>query len=146
MTTKINEPLFRSLVESRFSQDEIAGMLNMSRQYLHRIRKANGWGILGRRSDKGIRRKTNEEIRATLNKRMAEYRKANPEKFRYKKIRVGNKIVLEHRYVMEQHLGRKLTADEEVHHKDFDITNNALDNLQLLKIPKHRKLHREKLL
>ena len=37
----------------------------------------------------------------------------------------------EHRFVMEQHLGRKLTADETVHHVDGDRANNALDNLEL---------------
>jgi len=146
MTTKINKPLFNQMVEAGFSQSEIASMLNMSRQYLHRIRKANGWGILERRSDKGTRRKSDEEINANYNKRMAAYRKDNPEKFGYKNIRINGKCVSEHRYVIEQHLGHELTANEEVHHKDFDITNNALDNLQILTIPEHRKLHRERLL
>lgn len=39
--------------------------------------------------------------------------------------------VLEHRYVMEQHLGRPLHAEETVHHKDGNRQNNALANLQL---------------
>ena len=39
--------------------------------------------------------------------------------------------VLEHRFVMEQHLGRKLTADETVHHVDGDRANNSLANLEL---------------
>lgn len=39
--------------------------------------------------------------------------------------------MLEHRYVMEQHLGRPLEPGETVHHKDGDRANNALSNLEL---------------
>lgn len=39
--------------------------------------------------------------------------------------------VLEHRLVMEEHLGRFLEPEEVVHHIDGDPSNNALDNLQL---------------
>ena len=143
--TKINEPLFNQMVEAGFSQDEIADMLNMSRQYLHRIRKANNWQTIGR-CDKGIRRKSDEEINANYNKRMTTYRKAHPEKFLYKIIRVNGKCIQEHRYLMEQKIGRPLTADEEVHHIDGNIRNNSIENLQLLTIPEHRNLHRERLL
>lgn len=41
--------------------------------------------------------------------------------------------VLEHRYVMAQKLGRALTDDETVHHKDNDPLNNKRSNLQLRK-------------
>lgn len=37
----------------------------------------------------------------------------------------------QHRAVMEQYLGRKLTPDEHVHHIDLDKTNNNIDNLFL---------------
>jgi hypothetical protein len=37
----------------------------------------------------------------------------------------------EHRYVMEQALGRRLLPGETVHHKDLDHGHNALSNLQL---------------
>lgn len=39
--------------------------------------------------------------------------------------------MLEHRYVMSQHLGRPLARNETVHHIDGDRQNNSLDNLQL---------------
>lgn len=37
----------------------------------------------------------------------------------------------EHRYVMEQHLGRELYPEETVHHKDGNRQHNALENLEL---------------
>jgi hypothetical protein len=39
----------------------------------------------------------------------------------------------EHRYVMEQKLGRYLTPEEEVHHIDGNGWNNAPENLRLIK-------------
>lgn len=40
-------------------------------------------------------------------------------------------FVREHRYVMEQHLGRLLTRVEVVDHIDGNTSNNALENLRL---------------
>lgn len=49
--------------------------------------------------------------------------------------------VFEHRLVMEQVLGRYLTADEVVHHKDGDKLNNLPENLELLSQAEHMRLH-----
>lgn len=46
---------------------------------------------------------------------------------------VAQGYVPEHRLVMAQKLGRPLTNNETVHHKDGDRLNNNLDNLQLRK-------------
>jgi hypothetical protein len=43
----------------------------------------------------------------------------------------GRSWVMQHRKVMEQHLGRKLFPHETVHHKDGNRANNRLSNLEL---------------
>lgn len=54
----------------------------------------------------------------------------------------GNGLnILEHRYVMTQYLGREIHKWEHVHHKNGDRSDNNLDNLELLTIREHGKLH-----
>ena len=43
----------------------------------------------------------------------------------------GGKYVLEHRLIMEAHLGRYLAPEEVVHHKDVNHQNNEWNNLEL---------------
>jgi len=53
-------------------------------------------------------------------------------KYRHKK---------EHRYIMEQYLGRELSQEELVHHINFDKTDNEIENLQVMSRGEHIKLH-----
>lgn len=53
----------------------------------------------------------------------------------YVAIQTPNGSMLEHRYVMEQKLDRKLLEGENVHHIDGNRGNNAPDNLELWVTP-----------
>lgn len=54
----------------------------------------------------------------------------------------GTKYVLEHRLVMERHLGRYLLKREVVHHRDENPANNRIGNLRLFASDaEHRRHH-----
>ena len=59
----------------------------------------------------------------------------------YKVVTGSGKSVLEHRTVMERHLGRSLRSDEVVHHKNSNRADNRIENLELLTRADHTLLH-----
>lgn len=50
--------------------------------------------------------------------------------------------VAEHRLIMEDYIGRYLTKNEIVHHKNEITTDNRIENLQLMTNSEHIKLHK----
>lgn len=61
---------------------------------------------------------------------------------KYHRIRISKtKSQDEHRLIMEEKLGRKLSSDELVHHKNEDKADNEPDNLELTNRSEHAKYH-----
>ncbi len=60
----------------------------------------------------------------------------------YKKIRLSKSETRDqHRLLMERSIGRQLGRHEVVHHIDGDKSNNRPDNLQVMTLSEHSRMH-----
>lgn len=59
----------------------------------------------------------------------------------YKRIRIGEKCIKLHRWIVENHLGRCLLKNETVHHINGNKHDNRLENLQVMDRGEHMRLH-----
>jgi len=67
----------------------------------------------------------------------ARKRGVDPIKTRYRCLKIKGRRISEHRWVMEQYLGRKLETHEYVHHIDHNKLNNEISNLTVLNSQEH---------
>ena len=62
--------------------------------------------------------------------------------YKYKKIRLKNQsLVDEHRLIMERYLERKLDRYEIVHHCNGNPRDNRINNLELMLLQEHSRIH-----
>ena len=60
----------------------------------------------------------------------------------YRNILISDgKAVKEHRWIMENLLGRPLLPNEHIHHKNGITTDNSPDNLEIVSPSKHARIH-----
>ena len=68
-------------------------------------------------------------------------RKPRLQKNGYLTICIENKKYYVHRLIMEEYLGRKLIKNEQVHHINGNKLDNRIENLQLINLGEHQKIH-----
>jgi len=54
---------------------------------------------------------------------------------------ITGKRILEHRFMMEQKIGRKLKSSELVHHKNHNRSDNRISNLEIVNRAQHASMH-----
>lgn len=66
-------------------------------------------------------------------------------KYPYKRLFINGRSIDEHRYIMEQFLGRKLKRNESVHHINGNKLDNRIENLTIMENSEHARFHKTKL-
>lgn len=115
------------------------------RTHTEGLKIASSKGKLGGHS-KGVKfseqaKKNISNARLNWSKKHAKNKRINSKG--YIEFTTGDNLgKLEHTYIMEQKIGRKLMDDECVHHIDEDKLNNNINNLALMTKSGHSRHHR----
>lgn len=67
------------------------------------------------------------------------FKRTGKPRHKYKVINIEGRQIREHRWIMEQYLGRKLEKWEHVHHKNDDPSDNRIENLEVLSNSDHQR-------
>lgn len=138
------ETLERLYVEKRWSTNKIAAHFNCNDETVRKALQRNDVSVRSK-SEAGKLKEFSPEHTEKLRQRLSQYNKGlfgsdhpawkggrQVNSYGYVMLRMNGKYVLEHRYVMEQHHGRKLTPWEEVNHINGIRTDNRVDNLEVI--------------
>jgi hypothetical protein len=63
----------------------------------------------------------------------------------YRRVKRNGRTITYHRWLMEQHLGRRLARHEVVHHLNENKLDNRLENLSVMANPEHVRQHVSKI-
>lgn len=70
------------------------------------------------------------------------WRRQNAKRYDYLYAQRGDRFGVEHRFIMEDILGRRLARNEHVHHINGDVRDNRPDNLVLVSPGEHMAHHK----
>ena len=127
--------LDRSMVEKMYCEEKLSAE-SIGKKIGHSKRKVllslEKWGISRRTRTEAMSFKT-PELNRYKSRGYIMVGLVGKERF----IRGGKRMMCEHRFLMEKHIGRFLSDKEQVHHKNGNKSDNRLENLEIVMSHSH---------